>query len=108
MSLETTRRNELEENMDKKIFLIKRAVELDNEEKILQSLQKPEKQLKTFRDIINKKIKNNEHAKATEETHKTFKQPSRLKSFACINTDMDINNNKIENINRDKENIIKH
>ncbi len=57
MGVETIRRNELEENMDKKISLIKIAVELDNEEKILQSLQKSEKQLKTFRDIINKKIK---------------------------------------------------
>ena len=57
MGVETIRRNELEENMDKKISLIKIAVELDNEEKILQSLQKSEKQLKTFRDIVNKKIK---------------------------------------------------
>lgn len=108
MSLETTRRIELEEKVDKKISLIKRAVELDNGKKILQSVQKSEKQLKTFRNIVNKKIKHNKHTKTNEEIHKTSKQPSRLKPFVCINTDMDINNNKIKNINRDKENIIKH
>ena len=95
MGVETTRRNEIKESMDKKIFLTKRAVELDNEEKILQSLQKPEKQLKMFRDIIDKKIKNNEHANATKEVHEPLKQPSNLGSFACIRTDTNANNGEL-------------